>query len=385
MPRHIVDPKDERATYSPGQSVSFQVSGSDSEMLIPRVRLVGRVYFTGTGNTGTMSLPSNLGAHALIRSLYVSSARRSNILNIIEYPRYMALCRAGTRPEDRFSDADDLSSPSLSITRGQISGASSAATAIPFSIELEQLNAGLFSRQLPFAKFGNFEVQISLSSAAEAMIQDAGNVDASFVVTELSLCFDTAPFVGKPATLTQPQTFICPEVQRLEIESSRMTITQPFTQTLISAGIIFTRQTSLNNVAASQGMTEAPPGLESVKFSMLGEDMQQFDVVIQDPYAAQVQTGFYTALLGAGLPVTIADSVVARASAGDLRWRFANTDANLGSTVLPINGVGVPDSYGIGIAFPPSGANGNLAVSLQWTPGATNYTAHLVLFYQSAA
>jgi hypothetical protein len=118
---------------------------------------------------------------------------------------------------------------------------------------------------------------------------------------------------------------------------------------------------------------------------MMGEDMQQFDVTIADPYAAQVQTGFYTALLGAGLPVAIADSVVARASAGDLRWRFANTDANLGSTILPINGVGVPDAYGVGTAFPPSGANGSLSVSLQWTPGATNYTAHLVLFYQSTA
>jgi len=385
MPRHVVDPKDERSSYSPGQSVSFQLSGSDTEMLIPRVRLVGRVYFTGTGSAGTLALPSNLGAHALIRSLYVSSARRSNILNIIEYPRYMALCRAGTRPEDRFSDAADLSSPSLSITRGQISGASSAATAIPFSIELEQLNAGLFSRQLPFGKFGNFEVQLSLSSASEAMIQDAGNVDASFVVTELALCYDTAPFMGKPATLTQQQMFVRPEVQRLEIESSRMTITQPFTQTLISAGIIFTRQTSLNNVATDQGMTEAPPGLESVKFSMMGEDMQQFDVVIQDPYAAQVQTGFYTALLAAGLPVSVADSVVARSSAGDLRWRFANTDTNLASSILPIGGVGAEDAYGIGVAFPPAGANGNLAVSLQWTPGATNYTAHLVLFYLSSA
>jgi hypothetical protein len=273
----------------------------------------------------------------------------------------------------------------LSITRGQISGASSAATAIPFSIELEQLNAGLFSRQLPFGKFGNLEVQLSLAAASEAMIQDAGNVDASFVVTELSICYDTAPFVGKPATLTQMQPFIRPEVQRLEIESSRMTITQPYTQTLISAGIVFTRQTSLNNVAADQGMTEAPPGLESVKFSMMGEDMQQFDVVVQDPYGAQTQTGFYTALLAAGLPVSVADSVVARSSAGDLRWRFANTDANLASSVLPIGGVGAEDAYGIGVAFPPSGANGNLAVSLQWTPGATNYTAHLVLFYLSSA
>jgi hypothetical protein len=362
-------------------------------MLIPRVRLVGRVFFTGTGAKGTMTLPSNLGAHALIRSLYVSSARRSNILNIIEYPRYMALCRAGTRPEDRFSDADDLSSPSMSISRGQISsavgpvsgaGASSASTAIPFSIELEQLNAGLFNRQLPFAKFGNFEVQISLSSAAEAMTQDAGNIDCSFTVAELSLCYNTAPVVGTPSTIMQPQTFIRPEVQRLELEGSRMTITQPYTQTLISAGIIFTRQTSLNNVAACQSLTEAPPGLESVKFSMLGEDMQQYDVVIQDAYAAQAQTGFFMALLGAGLPITIADSVVARASAGDLRWRFANTDVGLGSSVLPINGVGVPDSYGLGIAFPPAGANGNLAVSLEWTPGATSFTAHLVLFYLSS-
>jgi hypothetical protein len=102
---------------------------------------------------------------------------------------------------------------------------------------------------------------------------------------------------------------------------------------------------------------------------MMGEDMQQFDITIADPYAAQVQSGFYTALLVAGLPVNVADSVAARASAGDLRWRFANTDANLGSTVLPINGVGAEDAYGIGVAFPPMGANGNLAVSLQWTPG----------------
>jgi hypothetical protein len=67
-----------------------------------------------------------------------------------------------------------------------------------------------------------------------------------------------------------------------------------------------------------------------------------------------------------------------------MRWRFANTDIGLGSTLLPINGVGVPDSFGLGIAFPPVGANGNLAVSLEWTPGATNYTAHLVLFYLSS-
>jgi len=384
MPRHLVDPQGERATYSPGETVTFQLAGSDTEVLIPRLRMTGRVYFTGAAAAGTIALPSNLGMHACIRSLYVSSARRSAIQSIIEYPRYVAVCRAGTRPEDRFSDADDLSSPSLSVSRGQITGATNLATAIPFSIELEQLGSGLFAQKLQFEKYGTFTVQVSLSSAADAMIQDAPTTTASFVLTELALCYDTAPFAGKPSDLTLPQPFIRPEVQRIEIESSRMTITKPYTQTLISAAIVFIKQASLGNVAFDQGMTEAPSGLESVKFSAAGEDLSQFDINITDPYAAQIQSGFYTALIAAGLPAVLSDSVVARASGGALRWRAANTAANNSSSSLPIGGVGVEDSYGVGVAFPPMGSTGNLAVSLQWSPEST-YTAHLILWYLDSA
>lgn len=379
----VIDPQDQRASYLPSTSVTFQISGNPGEALIPGTRLCGRVYLTGTGADGTKYLPT-MGVHACFRSINIGSSIRSALVNLQEYQRYAAVAKCGVRPEDRFSDAGDLSSPSLSVSRGMFTQAKAAATAIPFVMELDMLAGGVFSRPLSFDEFGTITLQLYLSSAAEACIQDAGNTDASFVLTELSLAYDVAPAPAPSSGTVAPVSFIRPEVQQFaNAATSRLSFTIPGTETLVAAMCVFRRQSAVGNVADSIGALEAPAGLSKVQFTMGGGKLADYEVTIADPYANNVQTQFWAAMLASGLPADTSDSVMARGGAAALRWRAADTTANAASRALAIAGVGVEPAYGIGAVFPPAGAEGTLSARIEWD-GTPTMVAHLVLFFASS-
>lgn len=391
MPRLIVQPQDQRAEYTPGSSCTFQLAGNPGEWLLPGAALCGYVYLTGTGAAGTKYLPTT-GVHACVQSVYVSSAEKGGLVNIMNYPRYAAVALAGVRPEDRFSASGDLSTPSLAVSRGIFSGATSADTALPFCLSLEQLRGGLLAQPLPFSATGTITIQIQFSTAANACIQDAGNTDASFTITGLALSYNVSNGVRDSGSARQPITFMRPEVQQINVDSSRFNLVIPPTETLVAAAIVFMDSASQGSLTASSGAMQAPPGLTSVKFSMDSSALEQFELLVADPYADTTQAGFYSALVAAGFPLNTSgamapDSVAARPGAGRILWRAANTDATGGaggSLPLALAGVAVEDAWGLGAVFPPAGAQGQFSVELNWA-GGTTYVAHLVMVFLRAA
>jgi hypothetical protein len=243
------------------------------------------------------------------------------------------------------------------------------------------MSGGLLSQPLSFDRLGTIQIQVTFANAAEGTIQDAGNSDSDFVISELSLCYDVAP---APALAAVPLSYIRPEVQRVAADVGRVNIVLPPTETLVAAAVVFQRDQGANPRLFSNATLEAPPGLTSVRFTMDGSALQQFDVTVSDLYAAQTQTDFLSAL-SVLFPSMLGDSVASRPSAEALIWRTANADANGGSRAIAIGGCGVEDAYGLGVILPPAGDRGSLSVQLNWDFGATPYVAHVILGFLKAA
>ena len=202
---HTVQPSNTKATYSEYDSVDFELTFEQRQLLPNSIRIEadldvwtdGQTASTRVVATDKVYLDPTIGAHSFLASITTEIQQQGVIENFQEYPRYVRMAtEATTASNDLFNSENvcELRTPSLKVANAVIMGQGDTAvhTSADFSIK-PMFCLNTLSSPLSYTRSGAIRVTVHLSRYYSALFGAGMTSDVIYQLKNLRLCYMTQP------------------------------------------------------------------------------------------------------------------------------------------------------------------------------------------------
>jgi hypothetical protein len=276
---HTVQPSNTKQIYSEYDSVDFELTFEQRQLLPNSIRIEADLDVWTDGTTATtrvladgtdkIYIDPKIGAHSFLSSITTELQQQGVIENFQEYPRYVKMATETTiASNDLFNSENvcELRTPSLKVANavlaGQGDGANVSVISADFSIK-PMFCLNTLSAPLSYTRSGAIRVTVHLSRYYSALFGAGMTPDVIYQLKNLRLCYMTQPDAANPKSKVMMRT-------RLNIKQSvtsafaNISTRVPAVCNAVSCSVQL--QSNENDQYANNNKTEVLPNVKELQF-----------------------------------------------------------------------------------------------------------------------
>ena len=196
---HTVQPANVKDAYSEYDSVDFEMTFENRQLLRNSVRIKADLVVTRDGTNPVRTednifIDPKIGAHCFVSSITTELQSKGVLENLQEYPRYVRMMSETTMAEDDIFNSEnvcELRSPDIKVTNAILQGPTDGQIVNvknDFSIK-PRFCLNSMSGPLSYTRSGTIRVTIKLARFFNALAGQNMVPDATYALSNLRLCY----------------------------------------------------------------------------------------------------------------------------------------------------------------------------------------------------
>jgi hypothetical protein len=290
---HSVLPENAKDSYSEYDTVDFQLTYENRNLVNSSIRIEGDldIYSTGTTKiavTDKIYIDSQVGSHTFFSGITTELQSKSVIENIMEYPRYVRMqSEAANSPEDVFNSEKtcELRTPARKITNSLLMGivddvgriVAGNSRSVDFSIKpLFCLNK--MSSDMPYSKSGAVRISLKLNRNFSVLYGRDVVADSNYVLKNLKISFMSVEATNDKLPI-QLKTIL--NIKQ-NVSSALANISSKIPAVCNAVSCSFQRQARENTMKFNNVETERLPRVQQLQFLFNDSQSQYITYQIDD-------------------------------------------------------------------------------------------------------
>lgn len=272
---HTVQPSNTKALYSEYDSVDFELTFEQRQLLPNSIRIEADLDVWTDGQTASnrvvaadkIYIDPKIGAHSFLSSITTELQQQGVVENFQEYPRYVRMATEATiASNDVFNSENvcELRTPSLKVSNAVImgQGSTTAFRSADFSIK-PMFCLNTLSGPLSYTRSGAIRVTVHLSRYYSALFGAGMTTNVIYQLKNLRLCYMTQPDASNPKSKVMMRT-------RLNLKQSvasafaNISTRVPAVCNAVSCSVQL--QANENDPYANNNKTEVLPNVKELQF-----------------------------------------------------------------------------------------------------------------------